>query len=179
MSLMKLATNFRAKFINAHQLLIYADDCASLAALGYLIMTKTGALHHILLAVSDYELSKKFYHFLLVELMGYKNIMDEPYCNMWSFESGCSICITPGNKTPHNKNNPGLHHLALNIATHELVDEFYDKIVQFQEANKDHMSASVVLDKPALYPQYRPGYYAVFFTDPDGIKLELAFTPPR
>jgi hypothetical protein len=34
-----------------------------------------------------------------------------------------------------------------------------------------------VLDAPAEYPQYGSGYYAVFFADPDGIKLEYVFTP--
>ena len=33
-----------------------------------------------------------------------------------------------------------------------------------------------VLDPPREYP-YRPGYYAVFFADPDGIKLELVYIP--
>ena len=27
--------------------------------------------------------------------------------------------------------------------------------------------------KPALYPQYNPEYYATFFEDPDGIRLEI------
>ena len=27
------------------------------------------------------------------------------------------------------------------------------------------------------YPQYSPGYYAVFFEDPDGLYLEFAYTP--
>jgi hypothetical protein len=26
---------------------------------------------------------------------------------------------------------------------------------------------------PALYPEYAPDYYATFFTDPDGIRLEI------
>ena len=34
-----------------------------------------------------------------------------------------------------------------------------------------------VLDAAAEYPAYGRGYYAVFFADPDGIKLEYAFTP--
>ena len=34
-----------------------------------------------------------------------------------------------------------------------------------------------VLDPPAEYPAYAPGYYAVFFGDPDGIKLEVAHIP--
>ena len=34
-----------------------------------------------------------------------------------------------------------------------------------------------ILDPPAPYDQYAPGYYAVFFSDPDGMKLEYVFTP--
>jgi glyoxylase I family protein len=33
-----------------------------------------------------------------------------------------------------------------------------------------------VLDPPAEYG-YEPGYYAVFFADPDGLKLELVHVP--
>ena len=33
-----------------------------------------------------------------------------------------------------------------------------------------------ILDPPRVY-DYTPGYYAVFFTDPDGIKLELVHIP--
>ncbi|ORZ19161.1 Glyoxalase/Bleomycin resistance protein/Dihydroxybiphenyl dioxygenase [Lobosporangium transversale] len=139
-------------------------------------MAKLGTLSHISLSVSDYEQGKKFYSFLLVDLLGYKLITEHPYFTMWALQTGECICISPGNKTPHHKSNPGLHHLAFNTETHEQIDELYNKVVQFQEANKE-MSGSVILDKPALYPQYGEGYYAVFFTDPDGIKLELAYTP--
>ena len=35
------------------------------------------------------------------------------------------------------------------------------------------MAAGVtILDAPAAYSQYGAGYYAVFFADPDGLKLE-------
>ena len=34
-----------------------------------------------------------------------------------------------------------------------------------------------VLDAPATDEQYSPGYFAVFFADPDGIKLEYVYTP--
>jgi hypothetical protein len=33
------------------------------------------------------------------------------------------------------------------------------------------------LDPPAEYPRYNPGYYAVFFIDPDGLKLEYVHAP--
>jgi hypothetical protein len=36
----------------------------------------------------------------------------------------------------------------------------------------------VVVDPPADYPDYGDGYYAVFFLDPDGLKLEgMVFRP--
>ena len=34
-----------------------------------------------------------------------------------------------------------------------------------------------ILDPPREYPHYSPGYYSVFFADPDGIKLELVYLP--
>jgi hypothetical protein len=34
-----------------------------------------------------------------------------------------------------------------------------------------------VLDAPAEYPQYAPGYYAVYFEDSDGLKFEVVHMP--
>jgi predicted lactoylglutathione lyase len=34
-----------------------------------------------------------------------------------------------------------------------------------------------ILDPPAHYPEYSEGYYAVFFADPDGLKLEYCHVP--
>lgn len=36
-----------------------------------------------------------------------------------------------------------------------------------------------VLDAPAEYrgEEYSPGYFAVFFADPDGLKLEIVYQP--
>jgi glyoxylase I family protein len=36
--------------------------------------------------------------------------------------------------------------------------------------------AADILDAPAEY-DYNPGYYAVFFRDPDGFKLEVVHIP--
>ena len=36
---------------------------------------------------------------------------------------------------------------------------------------------ATILDPPADYPRYGPGYYAVFFSDPDGLKLEYVHWP--
>lgn len=36
---------------------------------------------------------------------------------------------------------------------------------------------ATILDRPAEYNHYAPGYYAIFFADPDGLKLELVHMP--
>ena len=40
------------------------------------------------------------------------------------------------------------------------------------------LNGATVPDAPAEY-DYEPGYYAVFFTDPDGMKLEFVHIPER
>jgi len=60
-----------------------------------------------------------------------------------------------------------LHHLALKAETREAVDALYRTLMQMD---------AEILDAPAEYPKYGPGYYAVFFLDPDGLKLEYVFS---
>lgn len=68
----------------------------------------------------------------------------------------------------HDRYTPGLHHLAFAAPSRESVTQLYARLSS---------SAVTVLDAPADYPQYAPGYFALFFADPDGIKLEYVFTP--
>jgi len=39
------------------------------------------------------------------------------------------------------------------------------------------LAPATILDSPADYPEYAPGQHAVFFADPDGLKLEYVHTP--
>jgi catechol 2,3-dioxygenase-like lactoylglutathione lyase family enzyme len=67
----------------------------------------------------------------------------------------------------HDRYTPGLHHLAFHADSRADVDEFHDFLREI---------GATVLDPPAEY-DYTPGYYAVFFADPDGLKLEVVFEP--
>jgi glyoxylase I family protein len=69
----------------------------------------------------------------------------------------------------HDRYSPGLHHLALRASSREDVNALFAKL---KKAGAD------ILDPPAEYPEYGKGYYAVFFADRDGIKLEYVYTPP-
>jgi len=63
----------------------------------------------------------------------------------------------------------GIHHIALWARSKREVDRFHkDFLIQ---------EGVTVTDPPNEYPIYTPGYYAVFFVDPTGIRWELAYIP--
>jgi glyoxylase I family protein len=61
----------------------------------------------------------------------------------------------------------GLHHLALEAPSRFAVDE---------RAEWLRARGAEIESGPEEY-SYMPGYYAVFFYDPDGIKLEIVHVP--
>lgn len=129
---------------------------------------KLGAIHHIALSVSDMKRSEAFYNRLL-GFMGYEQGEKTEQLILWA-SSHSAITISPTN--PHfnqkcDRYSPGLHHLAFSADSREDIDKLYQELIQQQVT---------ILDSPAEYG-YLPGYYAVYFLDPDGIKLELAHTP--
>ncbi|MFC3079910.1 VOC family protein [Phenylobacterium terrae] len=81
---------------------------------------------------------------------------------------GLKVAEGPNRDRPHDRYSPGLHHVAFRAQSREDVDGLH-AILQRMGAR--------ILDAPADYPQYGAGYYAVFFADPDGLKLEFVFEP--
>jgi catechol 2,3-dioxygenase-like lactoylglutathione lyase family enzyme len=67
----------------------------------------------------------------------------------------------------HDRNAPGFNHMAFYA-------EDRSDIVAMDKLLKE-MGAQI-LDAPAEYP-YSPGYFAVYFADPDGLKFEFAYVP--
>jgi catechol 2,3-dioxygenase-like lactoylglutathione lyase family enzyme len=134
-------------------------------------------LHHLDLNVTDLERSAVFYDCVLGHL-GFTRIVDTatgekgfdwiaPDSNESSYFSiGLFLAASAGK--PHDRHTPGLHHLALHSENRDRV-EGLNRILRKIGAE--------ILDAPAEYPEYGPGYYAVFFLDPDGLKLECVFAP--
>jgi catechol 2,3-dioxygenase-like lactoylglutathione lyase family enzyme len=60
---------------------------------------------------------------------------------------------------------PGLHHVAFAVETNADVDTAHAGAVA---------AGAEVLHAARLWPQYRADYYATFFLDPDGFRLEVA-----
>jgi catechol 2,3-dioxygenase-like lactoylglutathione lyase family enzyme len=60
---------------------------------------------------------------------------------------------------------PGFHHLALAVDSRADVDAAHAAAVEH---------GAQILHAPKLWPQYHPDFYATFFLDPDGFRLEIA-----
>lgn len=133
-----------------------------------------GAVHHIDLNVTDLAASKAVYGPVL-EFLGYTQVKDSGGCE-WDLQGqeghGVSIGLRPCDPAEaghrHHRYAPGLHHLAWRAGSRADVDRLHALLVE---------RAIPVLDAPAHYPEYSGDYYAVFFEDPDGMKLEFVFAP--
>ena len=120
---------------------------------------KVVGIDHISVRVRDYEKSKAFYG-RLFEFLGFE-ISDE-YPNTIGWTNGKTrywIAPAEGRKT-YRIGDVGLHHYAFELRSRKDVDAL-------QEFLKKHR---VRIVDPA--DEYYDDYYAVFFLDPDGIKLE-------
>lgn len=128
----------------------------------------TGELHHIDITVADFRRAKEFYA-QVMPLMGFERLPKEFGAVAWRGASIVAIQpATPEEKDRrHSRYAPGLHHLAFRAPSRAAVDQLHTELVARGVA---------ILDPPADYP-YSVGYYAVFFTDPDGIKLEYVHSP--
>jgi glyoxylase I family protein len=64
---------------------------------------------------------------------------------------------------PHVHYAPGLHQFCFRVFDETVVDR----------AARELAEAGVHATEPRYYPEYAPDYYATFFADPDGIRLEV------
>lgn len=123
-------------------------------------------LGHIKIAVSDFKKSKEFYK-IIFDKIGFKQISNKDKSAGWATIEGLGIWIAQAEilEPKYKFSAPGLHHFCFKAHSKEQIDEVYELI-----KNK-----TIIFDKPEAYPQYTKNYYAVFFSDPDGIRLEVAY----
>ena len=133
-----------------------------------------GSIHHLDLTVRDPQASRGFYAAVL-GFMGYLEVADHDRgydYDLRTDDGFCSIGIMraegPNADRVHDRYSPGLHHVAWTAESRQDVDALYTLLQRI---------GATILDAPADYPQYGEGYYAVFFADPDGLKLEFVWKP--
>ena len=135
-------------------------------------MRSTG-FHHVDLVVSSILRSLPFYRELL-EPLGWHRVGEvegERGETIWYISGpGSSLGLrqaqTPSEE-PFDRYRVGVHHLAFEAATRRDVDERADWL----------RGRGISIESGPEEYWYIPGYYAVFFYDPDGIKLEIVHVP--
>jgi glyoxylase I family protein len=134
-----------------------------------MLIGSTGNIHHVRIAVSNLSESAAFYTQLL-GVLGYSiaHQSAEKISFHHRYSQFAFIVSQAGNVSDQYdfRNGPGLHHLAFCASCKDEVDRVFRDVL----SGSKHIR---ILDPPCECP----GYYAVFFEDPDGIKLEIAFTP--
>ncbi len=127
---------------------------------------KTGLLHHIELYVTDLPKSVTFWGWLLEEL-GYEAFQEWEQGKSWKLGEAYIVFVQVEEKyrhTPYHRKQVGLNHLAFHAASKAHVDDMTSRLRARQV--------------PILYETKHPfsggcDHYAVYFEDPDRIKVEL------
>ena len=130
------------------------------------------SVHHVDLVVSSIERSLPFYRELLAPLGWHRvsEVEGERGETIFYIEGpGCQIGLREAQSKsgPYDRYRVGLHHLAFEAFSRAGVDE---------RAEWVRANGMLLESEPQEYT-YSPGYYAVFFYDPDGLKLEILHTP--
>ena len=134
-------------------------------------MRSTG-VHHVDLVVSSIERSLPFYRGLLEPIgwTGLRRVRGERGETIWYLSGpGTSVGLREARaeSESYDRYRVGLHHLAFEADSRREVDERAAWL----------RTQDVELESEPQEYTYIPGYYAVFFFDPDGLKLEIVHVP--
>ncbi|MDP9189487.1 MAG: VOC family protein [Actinomycetota bacterium] len=134
------------------------------------------AIDHLDLVVSDLERALEFYGGLL-EPLGYvrrSEIEGERgervvYLGREGGRGSLSLRESPDGREQRrfDRYDLGIHHICFAADSRERVDSIFAWLA----------SAGAEIESAPREYDYTPGYYAVFFYDPDGIKLEVLHRP--
>jgi catechol 2,3-dioxygenase-like lactoylglutathione lyase family enzyme len=134
-------------------------------------MARVTGIDHLVLSVGDFDRSKAYYKKLL-GFLGFK--LKYEYSEMAGWSNGKTLfwiaaADAEGRKHKYRKGDIGFHHYAFELSSRKDVDA----LGAFLEQNE-----MTIVDPPGEY--YDRNYYAVYFTDPDGMKLEgMIWAPPK
>jgi len=123
------------------------------------------ALDHIYIAVRDLSVSEAFYDPVMRFLdfrKGTAPVAGAPHLHYYNRVTQYTIRPARSN-VRHDPYAAGLHHVCFRVQTRAEVDATAQRL----------RDLGVFATEPKTFPEYGSDYYATFFEDPDGIRLEI------
>lgn len=123
-------------------------------------------IDHVYVAVSDMGAAEAFYD-RVMPILGFRrgdgSVGGDSHVFYYGRQFVYALRPAKGGAAKHDPYAPGLHHLCFRVVDEEAVDRAAGELAE----------AGVNTTWPRYYPEYGPDYYATFFEDPDGIRLEV------
>lgn len=125
-----------------------------------------GLIHHIEIYVSNLRQSQEFWGWLLEDL-GYDSYQKWDKGQSWKLDQSYIVFVQVDDKfldIAYHRRRVGLNHIAFHAASKEHVDTLTEQLKEKQI--------------PILYQDRHPfaggpNHYAIYFEDPDRIKVEI------
>lgn len=122
-------------------------------------------IDHIYIAVSNLERSETFYD-IVMQVLGFRKspfeINGEKHIHYFNRHFG--FVLRPARSgLAHDPYAPGLHHFCLRVESEK---DVHDVASRLKEKN-------IQASAPKHLPDYAPDYFGLFFSDPDGVRLEI------
>lgn len=129
-------------------------------------MTTVIGIDHVYITVSDLDRSRAFYDTVFLGVLGFRRnaftLGGDQHLQYYNRHFG--YVLRPARVLQsHQPYAPGLHHLCLRV----------DSVDDVRAVSAALNAAGIAATPAALHDQYAPDYWATFFTDPDGIRLEV------
>ncbi|HEX3140095.1 MAG TPA: VOC family protein [Rhizobacter sp.] len=129
-------------------------------------MIEVTGIDHIYITVSDMARSKAFYDRVLLGVLGFRSnsftLGGDPHVQYYNRHFGYVLRPARG-AAVHDPYAPGLHHFCLRV----------DSMAEVKAVSQALRDAGIDASEAHLHPGYASDYWATFFTDPDGVRLEV------
>lgn len=129
-------------------------------------MAEVIGIDHIYITVSDLARSEFFYDRVLLGALEFRKnsftLAGDPHIQYFNKLFG--VVLRPARSAAeHDPYSPGLHHLCLRV----------ESAADVQAVAEQLRSQGIAASDARRYPEYAEDYSATFFSDPDGIRLEV------
>jgi glyoxylase I family protein len=123
-------------------------------------------IDHVYVTVLALHASERFYDAVMIQTLRFRKskfaLANEPHIHYFNRHFG--FVLRPARmQRVHQPYAPGLHHFCFRV----------DSASDVEQIAKRLQSLGIAASDARRYPEYAPDYMATFFSDPDGLRLEV------